>query len=309
MLRATLVCLVLGLMLPGVAMAEPMELAGPGQVQRPMWGAYIWGAPQDPMLLNQFESLVGQRPDIIPWYQPWGDAVDRDALDQAAARGALPMITWEAWSAANLASIPSGQFDEYIDQWAHELAAFGKAVFLRPFHEMNNPLYPWAIGQSGNSSADLVRAWRYVHDRFAALGATNVMWVWCPNTENDAVSFADFYPGDQYVDWLGVDGYNGGSQLNWGGWRTPEELFKRSYDALTALNAAKPIMIAETSSVSRGGDRSQWIEDLYRRVPSVFPSIRAIVWFQTDTSNRGEADWRLQAEAGSVAAFRSAIGS
>jgi hypothetical protein len=293
---------------------------GPGQ--RPLFGAYIPDAPQNLRVLGDFESLVGARPDIIHWYQPWaagsgpgdeGTPLDREALDRVATRGEIPMITWEASGAihglrpARLATITSGAFDDYIDEWARGLKAYGKVVLLRPFHEMNNPAYPWAVGQSGNSAADLVRAWRYVHDRFSRLGVNNVLWVWCPNTENNQVTFAELYPGDQYVDWLAVDGYNGGSELDWGGWLTPQQLFKRSYASLATLNPDKPMMIAETSSVEHGGDRARWIEDLYGGLPIVYPRIGAIVWFQADTTNRGEADWRIQTSAASLGAFRGVI--
>src|SRR5258708_37924029 len=89
--------------------------------------------------------------------QPSNDAdtvlPDRVALDRAAAGGAIPMITWEAWGdiqglePSRLATIPTGAFDDYIIQWARRLKAFGRPVFLRPFHEMNNPPTP---GQLAN---------------------------------------------------------------------------------------------------------------------------------------------------------------
>ena len=304
--------LLVTLALPEVAMGEVPREA-------PLWGVYIPDAPMNPRVLGDFDSLVGGRPDIIHWYQPWGGTgdegvpLDRAALDQVAAQGAVPMITWEAWGTihgqrpARLATVLSGAFDGYIDRFARTLQAYGKPVLLRPFHEMNNPDYPWAVGQSGNSAADLIRAWQYVHDRFAQIGATNVRWVWSPNTENDLLPFSNIYPGDAYVDWLAVDGYNGGTQLPWGGWITPTKLFQRSYNSLSKLNADKPVMIAETSSVEQGGVRADWIAELYRGVPRAYPRIQAIVWFQADTTNRGEADWRIQTSPASVTAFHDAI--
>jgi beta-mannanase len=296
---------------------------GDPQARHPLWGVYIPAAPQNPRVLNDFESMVGARPDIVHWYQSWGtngadlDAglpFDTDALDEIKARGAIPMVTWEAWGSihaqrpAQLASIPTGAYDTYIDAVAQDLEAFGKPVFLRPFHEMNNAVYPWSVGQSGNTADDLIRAWRHMHDRFTRIGATNVLWVWSPNAENDALPFADIYPGDQYVDWLAVDAYNGGAQLPWGGWLMPRQLFRRSYLSLTKLSTDKPIMIAETASVDQSGARANWIAELYNRVPSLYRRVDAIVWFQADTTSRGEADWRiLQTTPDALAAFKSAI--
>src|SRR5215210_917366 len=144
----------------------------------PALGVYIAGAPRDTRRLDEFEALTGHRPEIIHWYQPWGftkgwyqPVLDRAALDAVAARGATPMITWEAWGPLNgmdpsrLRNIPTGAFDDYIDRWARELRAYGAPVYVRLFHEMNNPRYPWAYGQNGNTAQDLIAAWRHVHGR------------------------------------------------------------------------------------------------------------------------------------------------
>lgn len=303
------------------ALASHTHLPESTQALPPVkFGAYVPNGAQDAGLLDEFDARMGTTSAIVHWYQPWGfdaqgygSALDTDALRNVAARRSTPLLTWEAWGLvegrdpSRLASIPTGAFDAYIDSWAHGLRAFGQPVYLRLFHEMNNPRYPWAAGQNGNTPADLVRAWRYVHDRFTRAGATNVLWVWSPNTENDLVSFASLYPGDDVVDWLAVDGYNGGGQLDWGGWRRPTELFERSLASLGRLSPGKPIMIAETSSVERGGSKSAWIEDLFIALPAACPAVRAIVWFQADLTHRGEADWRLDTSEEALAAVRQTM--
>jgi hypothetical protein len=291
---------------------------------RPARGVYVPGAAQDPALLAAFEALAGAPVDIVHSYQPWGfdegqpgyqPVLDQQALRRVAAHGATPMITWEprgpvasagGRDPSRVATISSGYFDSYIDDWARGLKSFGRPVYLRPFHEMNNPSQAWAYGQNGNTAADEIAAWRYVHDRFERLGATNVLWVWSPNTENTQVAFAQLYPGDRYVDWLGVDGYNGGTQLDWGGWLSPMQVFDRSYRSLVALSPTKPIMIAETSSVEQGGSKATWIQQLFHELPLAFPNVQAIVWFQADLTVRGEANWRLDTTPGALEAFRAA---
>jgi len=290
----------------------------------PAHGVYIPGAAQEPAVLAAFEALTGAPVGIVHWYQPWGyderqpwyqPVLDQPALRRVAAHGATPLITWEprgpvasagGRDPSRVSTILSGQFDSYIDEWARGLKSFGLPVYLRPFHEMNNAAQPWAYGQNGNSAADEIAAWRYVHDRFARIGANNVLWVWSPNTENTQVSFAQLYPGDDYVNWLAVDGYNGGTQLNWGGWLSPVQLFDRSYRSLVALSPSRPIMIAETSTVEQGGSKATWIKELFNDLPAAFPNVQAIVWFHTDTTARGEADWRVNTTAAALDAFKAA---
>lgn len=284
-------------------------------------GVYIPQAAQDTTLLDAFEQVAGSRMAIVHWYQPWGytkgwysSSLDVAALNAVAARGSMPMITWEAWGPINgvdpshVANIPTGAFDTYIDSWAQGLKTFGKPVYLRLFHELNNQSYPWAYGTNGNTAQDLIAAWRYVHDRFARIGAANVRWVWSPNTENTLIAFSALYPGDAYVDWFGVDGYNGGSLLEWGGWIPAQQLFERSYRSFQAINTAKPVMIAEIGSVEQGGSKPNWIADLFTAtLPQAFPNIRAVVWFNDNLSDQGQADWRVNSSQLSMQAFSQAI--
>ena len=286
-------------------------------------GVYIPGGGQDTTLLDAFEGAAGKRMAIVHWYQPWGytkgwysSPLDVAALNAVAARGATPMITWEAWGPidgvdpSHVANIPTGAFDAYIDAWAQGLKAFGRPVYLRLFHELNNQSYPWAYGTNGNTAQDLITAWRYVHGRFARIGAANVRWVWSPNTENDLVPFSALYPGDAYVDWFGVDGYNGGSLLAWGGWLPAQQLFDRSYRSLLAINASKPVMIAEIGSVEQGGSKPDWITDLFTAtLPHAFPNIRAVVWFDDNLADQGQADWRVESSQVSLHAFSQAVAS
>jgi len=289
-------------------------------------GVYIPGAAQEPQLLDQFETQVGQPTGIVHWYQPWGadysneswyqPMLDTTALRTISDRGAMPLITWEAWGTVNgsdpsrVRTIPTGVYDTYIDTWATGLANFGRPVYLRLFHELNNPSYPWAYGNNGNSAEDLIAAWRYVHDRFEAKGATNVQWVWAPNTESQLVSFRTLYPGDAYVDWLGVDGYNGGDVYPewWGGWVSPTAVFENSLNKLAAINATKPIMIVETATVEQGGNKAAWINELYSQLPEQFPQIRAILWFNADWGD-SRANWLVDSSSSSLDAYRSALQS
>ena len=102
--------------------------------------------------------------------------------------------------------------------------------------------------------------WRHVHDVFTAQGATNVTWVWCPNIQGPkSTSLAEMYPGDSYVDWTCVDGYNWGTDQG-NEWQTFNQIFAGSsyngwyntYQLLQQLAPSKPIMIGETASSENG---------------------------------------------------------
>jgi hypothetical protein len=287
-------------------------------------GVYLAMTPWDHTVLDTYAQQVGRRPDVVMLYVDWarpgivgGSDFPLASLDAVAARSATALVTWEPWypgaGAAqptfSLAAIAAGGHDDYIRAWARAAAAYGHPFLLRLAHEMNTTAYPWGTGPgnaNGNTPAQYVAMWRQVRAIFAAEGATNVRWVWSPNTENDAgPSYAQLYPGDDQVDWVGIDGYNGGTALPWGGWRSLAEVFERAYRAMTALTD-RPMMIAEVGSAELGGDKGAWIVDGFLNdLPARFPRVRMVVWY----SERKETDWRVDSSPGTLAAWRAVVAS
>ena len=264
--------------------------------------------PWDPTQIDALADLLGRMPAIIAWYQAWGassSALDLALLEAVRSRGAVPLITWEPWGGSTsfpLTAIARGDFDAYIDTWAVGLAEYGAPVYLRFAHEMNGDWYPWSVGVNGNSVGDYVAAWRHVHDRFAAAGASNVSWIWAPIAGPSAGVVAT-YPGDAYVDWVGLDGFNYGTTKPDSSWTSFASIFASSYGAVQTLTD-KSIMIAETGSTEEGGDKVAWVKDAFAtQLPYQFPDVRAVIWFNRDK----ETDWRVDSSVASLAAFREVL--
>jgi beta-mannanase len=105
----------------------------------------------------------------------------------------------------------------------------------------------------------------------------------------------DYYTGDAYVDWTGVDGYNRGTKN--GGWQTFQQVFQNIYSLLAAKK--KPILIGEMASAEAGGDKGKWIDDIIPTLRTSFPLIKGVVWFDINK----EADWRISSSPASEASF------
>lgn len=280
-------------------------------------GAYISGAPDNPALLDQFTNLVGSTPAVVMWFQDWVHGeFDPIRMNAVASRNAMPMVTWEPWDYTNgtnqpaytLATIATGVYDGFVQKWARDAARWGRPFYLRFAHEMNGDWYPWGIGVNGNTAAQYIAAWKHVVNIFRNAGATNVRWVWCPNiggtnngtsTGSSAVSYNAIYPGDMHVDWVALDGYNWGTTQSWSDWQEIGIVFGSSYTALSALTA-KPMMIAETASAEQGGNKANWIASGLTTIPTQFPRVRAVIWF----NEQKETDWRVNSSPASLAAYR-----
>lgn len=239
---------------------------------------------------TRVETQLGRRADLIHWYGNWDESWDYDGglVSQVIRSQRTPMITWEAWNRP-LAAIAAGQFDGYIDSWAKGMAAYPThPILLRIFHEFNDPQagdsgYPWGVGGgNGNRPADLVAAWRHIHDRFVAAGANNVRFVWCPDGVNlDLQRLQASYPGDSYVDFAGWDTY---------GYDTAND-----YQTLSRVTQ-KPVVLAEIGSTDPA-----WVNDLTSKLRlETYGRIRALVWFDEGRS-------RLDANPGLQPAIRAML--
>lgn len=278
-------------------------------------GAFTAGLPWGFENIDSYAALTGHAPAIIHWFQDWKMDFDPSYLDQASSRGAMPLITWEPWDwdgseknqpRYSLRRILSGAHDAYIMSWARGAAAWGRRFYLRFAPEMNGDWRPWSPGVNGNTARQYVEVWRKLHSMFRRAGATNVRWVWCPIVHYaGSTPFEKVFPGDSYVDWIGLDGYNWGSLHPWSGWQSAGEIFSCSY-RMAARLSSKPIMIPEVASTELGGNKARWIERaLLEEIPSRFPRVKAIVWFDADK----ETDWRVNSSSASLEAWRRAASS
>ncbi|MGI8826015.1 MAG: glycoside hydrolase family 26 protein [Chloroflexota bacterium] len=270
----------------------------------------------DPSSLNRYASLVGRMPAIVMWYQGWGNNHFQTTMAAAVtARHAIPMITWQPavdanQSAYSCKAVASGKYDAYMRAWAQAAAAWGHPFLLRFGHEMNGNWYPWGTGPgnaNGNRPADFIAEWKHVRHLFASVGATNALWVWSPNVANGPTTspFASDYPGNNYVDWVALDGYNFYYLKPHTPYRTLAQVFSTSYAAITALTT-KPLMIGETATLEAGGSKAEWISQAFLTdIPTLFPRIRGVVWFD----KRQETDWRVNSSATSLAAYKKVAAS
>lgn len=288
------------------------------------WGAYVegrqtyaslyggsWGdSPWDGNTVTRFQRDAGKRMAIEHYGQPppWISQFDGHAAQLAVRRGAIPALDMSSEDAP-LADVAAGRYDAGIKSWADAVRQFGHPLFLLFDEEMNGTWYQWSAGRNGNTAADYIAAWRHMHDVVQGEGATNVTWVWCPNVDPDHAftPYSALYPGDAYVDWTCLNGYNWGRKQ----WLTFNQVFARSYRDLLAVAPNKPIMIGEMSSDEVGGSKGAWITNaLTKELPRHYPRVKAVLWFNWRISEDGQSwPWDIESSAAAQKAFARAIGS
>lgn len=267
----------------------------PFKAGKAMFGSYL--ALGD-MSLRQSLSLrdrqLGRDHRIVHRFYPWDGYVPTSEPD--ADRDSVLMVSWHG---ASWSSINDGSSDGNIASVAKKLARMKRPILLRWGWEMNGDWFEWDGSHNGQNPDNYVKAWRRLHRIFDEQGADNVAWVWSPNWNSHPGSswnrFQEYYPGDAYVDWVGVSGYNFYDE-------SPSTLFRA---VVKAYGSRKPIILSETAAVQ---NKARWIKQLSAWVKAT-PAVGAVVWFDTDIQEGVPHNFRPDTDSEALAAYKAMVNS
>jgi beta-mannanase len=139
---------------------------------------------------------------------------------------------------------------------------------------MNDPYrYPW--GPHNNAPEDFVAAWRHINVLFKGAGADNVLWIWSPHPSYGM--FEELYPGEYFVDYIGINVLNFGDVASWSAWWTFDQIIDKAYTTLSAYG--KPMMISELGCLSVGGNRAEWYRGMMQSLPVKYPTVKVLLHF------------------------------
>lgn len=299
--------------------------------------------------INAVNTLTGKKHGLVQIYINWANPFSYysfliDQINRQMAAGDRPvvMIAWQPTDGKQAlgcdrdynggippTSIINGACDRFITTFAQQIKARPERYLIKFAHEMNNIDVPWATGRFGEPPSTFIAMWRKVKSIFSAQGVNNVEWVWAPIYQSNPNTSQNnpnaYYPGNEYVDWVGVSGYNYYNQLI--GAPQPWYSFANIFDGILkdfACRYPKPQMIHEFASVEGpGGSQTKavWIANAYAQLPN-YPFLRAVVWYNELDAANPNADFRVMGSttrggvgalpAGSGAwtnAYRSAVSS
>lgn len=332
----------LSVMMPAAAELPPeahMTLAVPDQGA--YTGAYVdFGEGEDDVTLEaleKFEKLVGKHQAIVAFGNFWGEHEFSVKNARIVSRyGAIPLIFWSPWdkpyaenklpNSYNLYNILNGMCDAYIDKWAESVRDFGKPLLVAWGIEMNGIWFPWSGYYYGGGQKNpdseareaigpeiYKQAYRYVVDRVRAKGAKNIQWVFHVNNASwpseDWNTYAGYYPGPEYVDWLGLSVY-GKISKSWD-WGSFTDVFHRAYDEIIRLDPSKPVMVAEwgVGEYPKDGDKAEWISSALIDLQGRFSRIKAaVVWHERwQNADESYSNLRVNSSPEALAAYRDGI--
>lgn len=287
--------------------------------------------------LNKVNNLAGKKHGIAMIYTDWSQPFSTykfliDQINNQMAAGDRPVMMISMGpvngrqsqgcdrdynGAVPPSSIIAGACDRYLAAFAQGMKALNVRFLLNFAHEMNSVSQPWSPTNFGQPPSVYVQMWRKVKSVFDAQGATSVEWVWAPIYQSNPNTAANnpnaYYPGNEYVNWVAVSGYNYYSQMP--GAPQPWNSFTSIFDAILkdfACRYPKPQMINEFGTVDGGGSgKSAWITDAYAQMTN-YPFLRGVVWYNYVDNSNGNIDFRITSNTaynGSVSALPPGSGA
>ena len=255
-------------------------------------GVYITGIPHSYTPVTRFEGATGVKPNLLLYYSSWWEPFRARFAAQAASHGAVPLVQINP-EHVRLAAIAAGTYNSYLDKFATAVRAYRHPVVIGFGHEMNAHWSQW--GYQHARPAVFVAAWRQIVDVFRANGARNVTWLWTVNVVDAharSLNPGPWWPGRDYVDWVGIDGY-----YRKPSWRFAA-LFGPTIKVVRTLTS-DPILISETG-VAPGAGKAAKIANLFSGVRSY--GLLGLVWFDAVAHK----DWRIDNPA-AITAFHRAV--
>ena len=238
---------------------------------------------------TKFNDLVGKKHAMYFMYRKYGGPFPYRFADELKKIGAGLQIAWEPDSLDEVVD------DDYLVDFATAIKQSGIPVFIRFASEMNGSWVPY----TGNPTLYKSK-FKLVAERLRSI-APNAAMVWSPNAIPEK-PIEDYYPGAQYVDWVGVNFYSvmytDGDRARAADWRFPTDSIDYVYKKYSPMH---PIMISEWAASHRsavdGNDRpdfaEQKIREFFRTVPVKYPRLKAASWLSFNALKYAKIDRQL----------------
>ena len=316
--------LALGVLAGGCKQNEPIAVKddAPGEFMMPEQGAYAgayvdFGEGESQVTydaLTAFDKMIGKRLAVVAFGNFWGDqAFPLKTVRIVSGYGAIPLLFWSPWDKPyeeskgpdrfTLPDILAGKWDNYIDQWADAARQYEKPLMVTWGLEMNGVWFPWSghyygggevVGQQDGhplyKGPELVKkAYRYVVDRVRAKRATNILWGFHTNhfsiPQEPWNAMANYYPGADYVDWLGLSVY--GKMGKDDNWSLFSDVMDSGYEEICALDPKKPVIVAEWGvGEFPPADKAEFITKAFADMKTKYPRVRTAVYWHERWENK-----------------------
>jgi len=285
--------------------------------------------------MDDFENLIEKKPLWAYFSQSWYNGIEypKEAISTINNRGVVPFIRfmprtneeqYVAESKFTLQHIIDGMFDDELRQWAKDAKADNIPLLIDFAVEANGDWFSWSGVFNGRDNKagygdsnyfdgpERYRdAYRHIIDIFRDEDVRHVTWFFhadiYSNPQGEWNKAKYYYPGDDYIDWIGVSLY-GPQHPKEDYWETMSEILAEQYKGIAEISTSKPIALLEFGVTDDHplGNKSEWLEDAFETILNgTYLNFKAIsYWHETWEEDDVFASIRVDSSEASLETFK-----
>lgn len=278
------------------------------------FGIFENSAPYTFDYLKTLESRMDYNFPVVVKYHTFDEKMPIWELENASKEKKVVELTLQTQESGKdnkriTYDILNGYYDLYFKDYAKKAKEFGKPILFRLDNEMNGDWCTYSSYYTSKDTKLYIDKWKYIHNFFKEAGADNVLFVWNPHDKSFPNfawnNYLNYYPGDDYVDVIGITGYNNGTYYPGEVWRTFSQIYDPVYNEYSQI-FKKPMMITEFACAATGGDKALWIQDMFNNF-SRYPNIKLAIWWNGidwDSNGTPARIYKLDQDDNIIAVFK-----
>lgn len=279
--------------------------------------------------IQKFEKLSQKKIVWIPFSQHWFKGLEypKKSIDTIYKMGAIPYVRFLPRSTLkehqkeitySLDNINNGKFDIQLKAWAKEAKADNIPIIMDFALEMNGDWFGWSGLLNGGEASDAPKkyrkAYRHIIDLFRKEGANNITWFFHPTIRTEPNEEwnkpKNYYPGDDYIDWIGISIY-GAFHPAENYWDSFDEILEENYKDILEISTKKPFAILELGVTDHHplGEKPKWLKDAFKTILShKYIKFKAIIYWHENWDNDGVlTSLRIDSSAETLSTFRELV--
>ncbi len=275
------------------------------------WGFYqiYWHPKQFEKQLDKTLAELGGKPRYCLFFRDLNPKrpYPAKAIEICHKRGLIPVISLELWDWHRtgykhyLRDIQSGFYNDFFKKWGKAARSAKDTVMLRFGFEMNGDWFTW-----GGQPRAFIKAYRHAYSQIMQSRPKRLVWMFSPNVlwadKTFEQNIRPYYPGDAYVDMIGLDGYNfGDNHSKDHQWRSYHQVFEKTISTVQVFK--KPVMITEIGCAD-DERKAIWLQNFLVQVQKD-RRIRGFIYFNYDKRRENQPNWAISSDGKSLKIFRN----
>jgi len=244
--------------------------------------------------ITDFENKAGKEIVWVSFSNNWADGITypKEDIHTVYDMNAIPLVRlmprshYEQYQEENtytMQNIIAGNFDSELRQWAREAKKDSVPLLIDFAVEMNGDWFSWSGTYNGKGNKEYGDknyydgperyrdAYRHIINIFKEEEVNHITWIFHPDIYSSPYEEWNkakyYYPGDDYIDWIGVSVY-GPQNPEEDYWETFSEILANRHESILEISQNKPLALLEFGVTDNHplGQKDEWLDNAFTTI-------------------------------------------